>query len=49
MSGFPMEPDADKRVLANSLRQMFVALVAEGFTEQQALVIVGQIMAINTQ
>lgn len=36
------EPAADLRQAASALRQMFVALVQEGFTEKQALIIVGQ-------
>jgi hypothetical protein len=41
-----VEPSAEHRVFAKMVRQMFLALVAEGFTEQQALVIVGQVMAL---
>lgn len=44
----PVEPSAELRVLASVLRQAYVALVAEGFTEQQALAIVGQLLAANT-
>lgn len=43
----PMEPSADLRQAANMLRQTFVALCAEGFTKQEALVIIGQILAAN--
>lgn len=43
----PTEPSADLRMLASTLRQTFVALTAEGFSEQQALVIIGQILAAN--
>ena len=39
------EPPADIRALARSLREMYLALRAEGFTETQALVIVGQVIA----
>lgn len=39
-----MEPAADIRQLASAVRQTFVALTQEGFTEHQALVIVGQIL-----
>jgi hypothetical protein len=35
------------RQAASALRQMYVALMAEGFTEQQALVILGQAIAAN--
>ena len=42
-----MEPSADLRQAANGVRQMFIALTMEGFTEAQALVIVGQVIAAN--
>jgi hypothetical protein len=45
--GIPMEPSADLRTLANTLRQMYVALLAEDFTEQQALVILGQVLSAS--
>ena len=41
----PMEPSADWRTMANQFRQMFVALSAEGFSEREALMIVGQVVA----
>lgn len=41
----PVEPSADLRTVAHTLRETFVALTAEGFTDQQALVIIGQILA----
>jgi hypothetical protein len=44
-----MEPSADHREAANTLRQMFVALTQEEFTEQQALVILGQMLAASFQ
>jgi hypothetical protein len=47
MNNGPIEPAADLRSLASMLHQMFVALQQEGFTEQQALVIIGQILAAN--
>lgn len=43
----PMEPSADMREAANGLRQLYVALTNEGFSDQQALVIIGQILAAN--
>lgn len=43
----PIEPAADMREAANGLRQMYIALVQEGFSDQQALVIIGQILAAN--
>jgi hypothetical protein len=39
------EPDAQKRRAASELWQMFVALTKEGFSEHQALVVIGQILA----
>lgn len=44
MSNGPTEPSADLRKLASVVYQAYVALVAEGFTEAQALVIVGQML-----
>lgn len=43
----PIEPAANLRVLASMLRQTYIALVAEGFTEAQALQIIGHILAAN--
>jgi len=43
----PREPSSDLRQLASILHQTFVALVQEGFTEQQALVVIGQILSAN--
>lgn len=43
--GGPREPSADLRMLAATLRQAYLALVAEGFTQAQALTVVGQILA----
>ncbi len=43
----PTEPSADLRELASILRQTFVALTMEEFTENQALVIIGQMLAAN--
>ena len=40
----PIEPSAVQREVARAVRQIFVALVAEGFTEDQALKIVGEIL-----
>jgi hypothetical protein len=45
---FPQEePSAAMREAARAVRETFVALVNEGFTEQQALIIVGQILMMN--
>lgn len=41
MNGVPVEPSADLRQFASTLRQMYVALLAEGFTENEALAIIG--------
>jgi hypothetical protein len=41
MGSGPLEPSADMRLLANTLRQMYVALTLEGFTANEALVIIG--------
>lgn len=48
MTNQPIEPSADLRTFASFIRQMHIALVCEGFTEQQALVIVGQTIAAQT-
>lgn len=39
------EPPADLRAMASTLWQMYVALTKEGFTESQALKIIGEIIA----
>lgn len=44
----PEEASAGMRVLARTLRDMYVALTAEGFTEQQALNMVGTALAAFT-
>jgi hypothetical protein len=44
----PREPSADLRNLASMLYQTFIALTNEGFTEQQALVIIGQLLYANS-
>lgn len=49
MSNGPIEPAADLREMASILRQTFIALKQEGFTEQQALIIIGQLLAANTK
>lgn len=41
----PTEPAADLRQLASTVWQTFVALQAEGFSEKQALTIIGQMLA----
>lgn len=47
-SNGPVEPAADLRELANMLHQTYVALTQEGFTEQQALTIIGQILSAHS-
>lgn len=41
----PVEPPAEMRTLALTLRQMYVALVEQGFTEAEAMQIVGVTVA----
>lgn len=44
--GIPLkEPSADVRAAASQIRQMYLALVSEGFEEHQALMIMGYMMA----
>ena len=43
----PYEPTADMRQVARTLRDMFQALIQEGFTEQHALVIIGQALSAS--
>ena len=43
----PTEPSADLRVMASSLWQMYVALTAEGFSEQQALTVIAYFIAAS--
>ncbi len=45
---WPTVTNADLLDFANTMRQTYVALTQEGFTEQQALIIIGQIIASNT-
>lgn len=41
MTNGPIEPNAEMRGIAATLRQYYLALVQEGFTDQQALTIIG--------
>ncbi len=43
----PIESSADLRQMASAMRQAYIALTSEGFTEQQALTIVGQIISAS--
>ncbi len=45
MDSPPEEPTADARQSARGCRDMFSALVNEGFTENQALLLVGSALA----
>ena len=44
----PTEPSADMRNIASTLWQMYVALTAEGFSDQQALHVIGVTIAANS-
>lgn len=48
MSKVPCEPSADIRQAASAMWQIYVALTGEGFTERQALIIIGQMLAAGT-
>lgn len=45
MANSEMEPNAELRQMAAQLRQMYVALTDQGFNDQQALVIIGQVLS----
>lgn len=45
MNAVPVEPSVDIRMLANVNRQLFVAHVEQGFTPQEALMIIGALLA----
>lgn len=47
MTNGPQEPSSDIRQAARGIREVYVALTQEGFSSQEALVIVGQILAAN--
>lgn len=47
MNNGPTEPASDIRQAASAIRQTYIALTQEGFSAQEALVIVGQILAAN--
>lgn len=46
---YPIQPTEDMRVAAISCRQLYTALTEEGFTEYQALVILGQLIFTGRQ
>lgn len=41
----PVEPSAALRAAAKELRGWYIALLAEGFSEREALTIIGQLLA----
>jgi hypothetical protein len=47
MSNHPEEASADMRSMARMMRDMYVALIAEGFTDQQAVQLLGQTIAAS--
>lgn len=49
MSNGPIEPRADFRIAGRELFQYFTALTIEGFTERQALTILGHVLAAVAQ
>lgn len=44
---YNVEPSAAVREGAHSVRELFVALMMEGFTEKQALIILGQMLSAS--
>lgn len=47
MSNGPEEASAEMRTAARALRDMYVALIAEGFTVSEALTIIGHAISGN--
>ncbi len=47
MKNGPMEPSAAYRQTANHLRQIYISLLEEEFTETEALTIIGQVIAAS--
>lgn len=41
---FQIEPSADQRIALKELRAIYIAAVAEGFTPEQAMEIIGHII-----
>lgn len=49
MTNGPQEANATNRAAAREVRDLFNALIGEGFTELQALRIIGQVIANSTK
>jgi hypothetical protein len=45
----PREPSAQMRTAAGQLHELFVALIEQGFTQDQALKILGSMLASSGQ
>lgn len=43
-----IEPSADARVAAATIRQLYLALLNEGFTEEQAMTLVKSMIELST-
>lgn len=41
----PVAPSAETRVLAHSIREVYLALTREGFTKDEAMELVGRMLA----
>lgn len=48
MPNTPYEARSDFRQFAVTMHEMFIALIEAGFSEQQALIMLGQILAAST-
>lgn len=49
MNGGPVEPSAGVRQASKELRGWYMGLTEEGFSPQEALAIIGQILAAHIQ
>jgi len=49
MTNDRVEPSAEVRQSAHQLREIYVALIAEGFTRDEAVAIIGKILAAGIQ
>ncbi len=47
MNNGPIEPPAELRQMAKMIRQVYLSLMQEDFTEKEALTIIGHILAAN--